>query len=160
MIQFNCTHCGVGLTAPHDLGQTTMRCPACGGTVAAPAAAAPADAISALADAASHAPPRVPAGRRVSPPRPNGLAVAALVLGICSLVLPVTVLFLGPLAIVLELACPTIGAFISILALQNAKSARKGKGMALAGLIMCAIPMVLTLAAYIYLKLAVASTSL
>ena len=67
-------------------------------------------------------------GDSTQPKRGNGLAVASLVVGICSLLFGVIDIVLGPLALV-----------FGIIGLQRANRGAKGRGLAIAGIVLGAI---------------------
>ena len=159
MIEFDCRHCNRRIAVGPDHAGGTMKCPHCGGVVRVSASGSASDALSALADAAAvSTPPPAPHGRpratRRGPARPqsNPAAVAALVMGVCSVALLMLTFILGCFAILLEMACAIIGAVVAMAALQNASRTHVGKGMATAGLILCLIPMVVTILLYLYAR--------
>jgi len=143
MIQAHCKGCDRTIDAPADRAGMTLLCPVCGSPVTFPGGA-PEDPLAALAGAvaapASHAPRH---HRQHTPvtPQSNGLAVVALVMGICSLLIPITFVYLVRITIIAELFCAGIGGAVSVAALQRSRQTHSGRGMAIAGMVLCLVPM-------------------
>jgi len=150
MIQFDCARCGAKLQAPDDRAGGTIECPGCGESAAVPPAADAAgpDPLGALADAAGQTRAPVAVWKAPKPPDSNGPAVASLTMGLASVPLAVLMFFV-PLAALMQIACAVTGGVLGGLALQNAKRTGKGRGLGLAGLILCLISMVFTIVTYI-----------
>ncbi len=160
-IDFRCTQCNRLLRTPDESAGRQATCPQCGARLTIPTSggtppAEPAPAPAASAEepnpfAASVPGPGVPAGPgpEVSPspfqapttqpdygpppPQRDGRAIAALVLGICSLVVWCCPLLGAPVAI--------IGLILGVLAWNSAS-----RGMAIAGVVMCALGLLLSIA--------------
>lgn len=148
MIQFDCAQCGAKLQAPDDQAGGTIECSGCGESAAVPPADAPPDPLGALADAAGQTRAPVAVWKPPRPPDSNGPAVASLTMGLASVPLAVLMFFV-PLAALMQIACAVTGGVLGGLALQNAKRTGKGKGLGLAGLILCLISMVFTIVTYV-----------
>ena len=147
MIQFDCARCGAELQAPDDQAGGTIECSGCGES-----AAVPPDLLGALADTVGQTRAPVAVWKAPKPPDSNGPAVASLTMGLASVPLAVLMFFV-PLAALMQIACAVTGGVLGGLGLQNAKRTGKGRGLALAGLILCLISMVFTIVTYISLRL-------
>ena len=149
---FPCGHCGLDVTASAEQVGRTIRCPYCGEANTVPDAQAPSPPPHAQRGPPAPRPGgAVPAGRRYAgrtrgpvPAGSNALAVVALVLGILTVVLFACLLFVRftRMVVAAEVLCAVVGAIVSVMALQQARQVRRGKGMALAGLTLCLVPMV------------------
>ncbi len=142
MIQAHCKGCDRTIDAPGDHAGMTLLCPTCGSPVTFPGGE-PEDPLAALAGAAAAPTSHAPHHRRHAPstPQPNGLAVVGLVMGIGALLIPLTFAYLERITILLELFCAGVGGAVSVAALQRSRQTHSGRGMAIAGMVLCLIPM-------------------
>jgi len=141
-IEFRCTQCGKLLRTPDETAGKQARCPECGTTVPVPQPTAPAPAPEPAGPFAGPNPyvsPQAPHpfAQAPAPMEPSGgqsgKAIAALVLGICS---------------VIFWCCPLLGFPVAlaglILGLMSMSS--QSRGMALAGVCLSAFGLLLTIA--------------
>lgn len=155
MPNLQCTHCGLDVPYTPQQAGAIIECPYCGQHNVAPGSPPRA---AAGADAASPPPPPPPPPPQAPPPLPypsrgsagwrravrnvprppNHLAVAALALGIAAAAILVW-FALQPAKtralVVAFLLCASIGTTLCMMAFQQARRTRRGKGIALAALI-------------------------
>ncbi|MCE5325078.1 MAG: hypothetical protein LLG01_01550 [Planctomycetaceae bacterium] len=148
MITFNCTHCSRQISALSDQSGRTIPCPACGQPLVVPRDTR--EPLESLADMMSEPGPIGPRRRRLPAKAsgPNGAAVASFVLGLVCLTIPIVALLLVQfmcLGIAMVGVCAIVGGILGVTGYQQALRTRRGKALAIAGTIMCLVPMLLTI---------------
>ncbi|MCE5279757.1 MAG: hypothetical protein ABFD92_20410 [Planctomycetaceae bacterium] len=156
MITFTCEHCGREIAAMTNQAGSTIACPQCDEPLQVPLDQR--NPLESLADTLAE--PELP-GRRPrrlpapAVPVPNRSAVAAFALGIACIVIPISGFIFQSLlcpALIMEVVCAVSGGILGLTGYQNALRIRRGKGLAVAGTILCFAPMLLTVIVFYLLR--------